>query len=89
MTINTGSAEPVPLSGDARQAAREAKLRQRVILLVGLAAAARVAVDKRTLAGVTVLAIGLVAATHMSKEHGVPGLDWYRRLGGDESRGSA
>ena len=89
MTIDAGSAEPVPISGDARQEAREAKLRQRVIMLVGLATAARVAVDKRTLAGVAVLAIGLVAVTHMTKEHGVPGLEWYRRLGGDESRSSA
>jgi hypothetical protein len=89
MTINTGSAEPVPVSGDARRAARDAKQRQRVVMLVGLATVARVAVDKRTLAGVTVLAIGLVAVTHLSKERGVPGLDWYRRLGGDESRGSA
>ena len=89
MTINTGSAEPVPISGDARQAAREAKLRQRVVMLVGLATAARVAVDKRTLAGVTVLAIGLVAATHLTKERGTPGLDWYRRLGQDDSGSSA
>jgi hypothetical protein len=58
-------------------------------MLVGLATAARVAVDKRTLAGVAMLAIGLVAVTHMTKEHGVPGLEWYRRLGGDESRSSA
>jgi hypothetical protein len=89
MTINTGSAEPVPISGDARQAARDAKLRQRVVMLVGLATAARVAVDKRTLAGVTVLAIGLVAATHLTKERGTPGLDWYRRLGQDDSGSSA
>jgi hypothetical protein len=89
MTINTGPAEPVPISGDARQAAQEAKRRQRVIMLVGLATAARVAVDKRTLAGVTVLAIGLVAVTRMTKERGTPALDWYRRLGRDEGRGPA
>jgi hypothetical protein len=60
-----------------------------VIMLVGLATAARVAVDKRTLAGVTALEIGLVAVTHVTKERGTPALDWYRRLGRDESRSPA
>ena len=88
MTVNTGVAEPVPVSGDARQAAHqagEARGRQRVIMLVVLAAAARAVADRRTQAGVIVLAIGLVAAKRMAQERGTPGLDWYRALGQDKS----
>lgn len=86
MTIDTGSAEPAPISGGTRQEAREARRRQHVVTLVMLAAAARVAVDRRTLAGVIVIAIALVAAKGLAKERGMPGLDWYRALGRDESR---
>jgi len=89
MTINIGSAEPAPISGGTRQQAREAKRRQHVITLVMLAAAARTAVDKRTLAAVIVLAIGLAAAKGLASERGMPGLDWYRARGQSESRKSA
>jgi hypothetical protein len=91
MAVNTGMAEPVPISGDARQAAhqaREARGRQRMIMLVVLAAAARVVADRRTQAGVIVLAIGLVAAKRMAQERGTPGLDWYRARGQDKSSSS-
>ncbi len=54
-----------------------------------LAAVARTAVGRRTLAGVIVLAIGLVAVKGMASERGIPGLDWYRAAGRDESRRSA
>jgi hypothetical protein len=81
MTINVGLAEPAPMSGGTRQEAREARRRQHVITLVMLAAAARAAVDRRTLAGVIVLAIGLVAAKRMASERGTPALDWYRARG--------
>jgi len=60
-----------------------------VITLVMLAAAARAAVDRRTLAGVIVLAIGLVAAKRLATEGGTPGLDWYLARGRDKSRSSA
>ena len=86
MTINIGSAEPVPLSGDTRQQAREAKRRQHVITLVMLTAAARTAVNKRTLAAVVVLAIGVAAAKGMASERGMPGLDWYKAQGQRKSR---
>jgi hypothetical protein len=86
MTINIGSAEPAPISGDTRQQAQEAKRRQRVITLVVLAAAARTAVDKRTLAAVVVLAIGLAAMKGMARERGMPGLEWYRAQGQRKSR---
>ena len=62
---------------------------QHVITVVMLAAAARAAVDRRTLAGVIVLAIGLVAAKRLATVGGTPGLDWYRARGRDESRSSA
>ena len=88
MTINIGSAEPAPISGP-RQEAREARRRQHVITLVTLAAAARAAADRRTLAGVIVLAIGLVAAKRLATEGGTPGLDWYLARGRDENRSSA
>jgi hypothetical protein len=81
MTINIGSAEPVPISGGTRQEAREARRRQHVVTLVMLAAAARKAVDRRTLAGAIVLAIALVAVKGLAQERGMPGLDWYRGLG--------
>jgi len=89
MTINIGSAEPAPISGGTRQQAREAKRRQHVITLVMLAAAARTAVDKRTLAGVIMVAIVLVAAKRLATEGGTPGLDWYLARGRDESRSPA
>jgi len=88
MTINIGSAEPAPIAG-TRQEAREARRRQHVITLVMLAAAARAAVDRRTLAGVIVLVIGLAAAKRLATEGGTPGLDWYLARGRDENRSSA
>lgn len=88
MTINIGSAEPAPIAG-TRQEAREARRRQHVITLVMLAAAARTALDRRTLAGVIVFAIGLVAAKRLAMEGGTPGLDWYLARGRDESRSPA
>ena len=48
-----------------------------VTRLVVLAAAARLAVHRRTLQGVIVLAIGVIAAARLGKERGTPGLDWY------------
>ena len=84
MTINIRLAGPAPFSAAARQATRragEARRRQHVITFVVLVAAARTAVDRRTLAGVIVLAIGLVAASRLAKERGTPGLDWYLRAG--------
>jgi hypothetical protein len=90
MTISIGlAAEPAPISGGTRQEAREARRRQHVVTLVMLAAAARTVVDRRTLAGVIVLAIGLVAAKRLAQERGTPGLDWYRARGRDESRSPA
>jgi len=59
-----------------------------VVRLVMLAAVARTAVDRRTLASVIVLALGLVAVKRLAGERGTPGLDWYRALGRDESRSS-
>jgi len=92
MTINIGSAEPAPIAG-TRQEAREARRRQHVITLVMLAAAARAAVDRRTLAGVIVLvivlAIGLVAAKRLATKGGTPGLDWYLARGRDKSHSPA
>jgi hypothetical protein len=88
MTINIGLEEPAPILGGTRQEAREARRRQHVIRLVMLAAAARMAVDRRTLTGVIVLALGLVAAKRLAKERGTPGLDWYRARGRDHSRSS-
>jgi len=89
MTINSGLAEPSPIPEVTRQEAREARGRRRVVRLVMLAAVARTAVDRRTLAGVIVLAVGLVAVKQLASERGTPGLDWYRALGRDESRSSA
>jgi len=89
MTINIGLAEPAPVSGGSRQQAGEARRRQRVITFVMLAAAARTAVDRRTLASAIVLAIGLVAVKRMAGERGMPGLDWYRRQGQRGSRSPA
>jgi hypothetical protein len=84
MTIDIGSAEPAPMPGGTRQEAREAKRRQHVIRLVMLAAVARTALSRRTLASVIVLAIGLAAVKRMASDRGMPGLDWYRSLGRDE-----
>jgi hypothetical protein len=88
MTINIRLAEPAPLSGRTRQQARETRRRQHVITFVVLVAAARAAVDRRTLAGVIVLAIGLAAVKGLASERGFPALDWYRALGQDQSRSS-
>ena len=82
MTTNIELAEPAPISGDAWQVphqAQEAKRRQHVVTLVMVAAAARTALDRRTLAAVAVLAIALAAAKGMAKERGTPALNWYRR----------
>ena len=57
--------------------------------LVMLAATARVAVDKRTLAALITLAIGLAAAKGLASDRGTPALDWYRARGRDEGRSSA
>ena len=89
MTIRIGLAAPAPISGGTRQEAREARHRQRVVTFVMLAAAARVAVDRRTLAGIITIAIGLVAVKGLGSERGTPALDWYRARGRDKSRSSA
>ncbi len=89
MTISMGSAEPAPTPGRTRQEEREAKRRQHVVRFVMLAAAARVAVDRRTLAGIITIAIGLVAVKGIGSERGTPALDWYRARGRGESRSSA
>ena len=86
MTIDIGSAEPAPLSSGTRQQAQEAKRRRHVITLVMMAAAVRTAVDRRTLAAVIVLAIGLAAAKRLASDRGMPGLDWYRAQGQRKSR---
>jgi hypothetical protein len=57
--------------------------------LVMVAAVARVAVDRRTLAGVITLAIGVVAAKGLASDRGTPALDWYRARGRDKGRSSA
>jgi hypothetical protein len=77
------------MSGGTRQEAREARHRQHVVTFVLLAATARAAVNRRTLAGIIVLAIGLAAAKRMASERGFPALDWYRARGGDKSRSPA
>jgi hypothetical protein len=78
MTDSSGSVAHT--QGNARLTARpmpEARRHQHVTKLVVMAAAARLAVDKRTLQGVIVLAIGVIAAGRLAKERGTPGLDWY------------
>ncbi len=89
MTISVGSAGPGPISGRTRQEAREARHRQRVVTFVMLAAAARMAVDRRTVAGIITLAIGVAAVKGLGSERGTPALDWYRARGRQESRSSA
>ena len=89
MTISTGPAGPGPVLGRTRQEMREARHRQRVVTFVMLAAAARVAVDRRTLAAIITLAIGLVAVKGLGSERGTPALDWYRARGRGGSRSSA
>ena len=89
MTISIGSAEPAAISGRTRQEAREARQRQRIVAFVMLAAAARVAVDRRTVAGIITLAIGLVALKGLGSERGTPVLDWYHARGRGESRSPA
>ena len=86
MTISIGLAASAPTSGGTRQEGREARRRQQVMTLVLLAAAARVAVDRRTLAGIITLAIGLVAAKGLASDRGTPALDWYRARGRDKGR---
>jgi hypothetical protein len=86
MTMSIGSAAPDPVSGGTRQEAREVRRRQRVMMLVMLAAAGRVAVDRRTVAGVLTLAIGVAAAKGLASDRGTPALDWYRARGRDNSR---
>ncbi len=54
-----------------------------------LAAAARMTVDKRTLVGVLVLALGVTAAASLGNERGTPGLDWYMTHTGGKKRHSA
>ena len=83
MTISIGLAAPEPISGGGRPEAREARRRQRMITLVVLPAAARVAVDRRTLAAVITLGIGLAAAKGLASDRGTPALDWYRARGRD------
>jgi hypothetical protein len=85
MTINIGLAEPGPIPEDPQQT-RAARRRQHVITLVALATAARIAVDRRTLAGVIVLAVGLVAAKGLAQQRGVPGLEWYKARGQEPDR---
>jgi hypothetical protein len=86
MTMSIGSAAPDPISGGTRPEAREVRRRQRVMMLVMLAAAGRVAVDRRTVAGVITLAIGVAAAKGLASDRGTPALDWYRARGRDNSR---
>jgi hypothetical protein len=86
MTMSIGSAAPDPISGGTRQEGREVRRRQRVMMLVMLAAAGRVAVDRRTVAGVITLAIGVAAAKGLASDRGTPALDWYRARGRDNSR---
>ena len=85
MTPSIGSARFAPFSAAAGQA-REAKRRQHVITFVMLAAAARTAVDRRTLVGVIVLALGAAAAAGLANDRGGPGLDWYMTHGGGKNR---
>ena len=89
MTISIGVAAPASMPAGPRQAAREASRRQHVIVFVMLAAAARVAVDRRTLAGIITLGIGLAALKGLASDRGTPALDWYRARGRDEGRRSA
>lgn len=80
MTNSSGSVAHDHTQGDTRLAARpapEATRHQHVTKLVVLAAAARLAVDRRTLRGAIVLAIGVIAAGRLAKERGTTGLDWY------------
>jgi hypothetical protein len=89
MSISIGLGAPAPKSGGTRQEAREAKRRQQVMMFVMLAAAGRVAVDRRTLAGIITLAIGLAAVKSLGSDRGTPALDWYRARGRDKGRSSA
>jgi hypothetical protein len=45
-------------------------------------------VDRRTLVGVIVLALGVAAAASLGNERGTPGLDWYMTHGRGKSRHS-
>ena len=72
MTISTGLAAPAPISGGSRPGAREARRRQHVIMFIMLAAAARATVDRRTVAGVITLAIGVAAAKGLASDRGTP-----------------
>ncbi len=86
MTINIRLAEPAPISGSSLQVAPQAgeeKRRQRVVKLVMTAAVVRLAMDRRTLASVIVIAIGVAAVKAMTQERGFPVLRWYQSLGRD------
>lgn len=87
--MSIGLAAPEPIAGGTRQEAREVRRRQRVMMLVMLAAVGRVAVDRRTVAGVVTLAIGVTAAKGLASDRGTPALDWYRARGRDNGRSSA
>jgi hypothetical protein len=76
MTNSSGSVTHDHTQGDTRPVP-EATRRQNVTRLVMLAAAARLVVSRRTLQGIIVLAIGVIAAGRLAKERGTPGLDWY------------
>ena len=89
MTVSIGSAAPATTAGRTRQEAREARQRQRIVMFVMLAAAARAAVDRRTVAGIITLALGLAALKGLGSERGTPALDWYRGRGRGESRSPA
>jgi uncharacterized protein involved in response to NO len=80
MTNSSGSVAQARLQGNTRQVAcpaPEVRRQQHVIKLVMLAAAARLAVDRRTVQGAIVVVIGVIAASRLAKERGTPGLDWY------------
>jgi uncharacterized protein involved in response to NO len=80
MTNRSGSVAQGRLQGNARQVVRpapEVRRQQDVTKLVVLAAAARLALDRRTLSGAIALVIGVIAATRLAKERGAHGLDWY------------
>ena len=91
MTINAEPAGPARIRGGIRDATprpRAASGRKNAIRLVGLACAARVATDRRTLQAVIVAVIATVAAARLAREGGNP-LDWYLARGRDEPRGTA
>jgi hypothetical protein len=76
MTNSSGSVAHDHTQGNTRPAPGAAR-HHHVTRLVVLAATGRLAVHRRTLQGVIVLAIGVIAASRLAKERGTPGLDWY------------